>query len=221
MLTPRKRISKKELKEDKLITYSVQAREWIEDNQKNVLIAVAVVVIALAAFFIISNAREKKALASSAELAKAVQLYDARDFVSAISLLTDVTNSYKNTESGKLARFYLAQSLYNTGEYAAAQEHFRKFASGFKADEYLKVSALLGEAACLEQQDQFADAAGKFESLGKKYPESPKAAQAYLRAARCYDQAGNSDKAAGLYQLIVDEYPNSPEKNDAMLYSAM
>lgn len=221
MLTPRKRVSRKKLKEDKLITYSVKAREWIEDNQKNVMIGAVVVVVAVAAFFFISGSRQKAAVASSAELAQAVQAYDSRDFDSAITLLTDITNAYKGTKSGKLARFYLAQSLYNTGEYAAAQEHFRKFASGFKADDYLKVSALLGEAACLEQQDQFVEAAGKFEALGKKFPESPKAAHAYLRAARCYEKAGDAEKAESLYQLIIDEYPTSQEKNDAVLYSAM
>ncbi len=221
MLTPRKRVTRKTLKEDKLITYSTQAREWIEDNQRNVIIGAVAVVVAVAAFFLISNMRERAAAASSAELAEAVQAYDSRDFDSAITMLTDVTNAYKGAKSGKLARFYLAQSLYNTGEYAAAQEHFRKFASGFTADDYLKVTALLGEAACLEQQDQFVEAAGKYKALGKKYPESSKAAHAYLRAARCHEQAGNTEKAESLYQLIIDEYPTSQEKNDAVLYSAM
>ncbi len=221
MLTPRKRITKKELKEDKLITYSVKAREWIEENQKYVLIGAAAIVIAVAATLFISNSREKATAASSAQLASAVQVYDSRDYATAISLLTDVANSYKGTKSGKIARFYLAQALYSTGEYAAAQEDYRKFASGFTSDEYLKIAAMFGEAACLEQQDQFAQAAAKFEGIGKKYPESPKAAQAYLRAARCYQQAGNDDKAKTLFQLIIDEFPDAPEKNDAVLYSAM
>ncbi len=221
MLTPRKRITKKQLKEDKFITYSLKAREWIEENQKYVISGVVAIVVIIAAFLFISSSQKNAAVAASAELSQGMQVYQSRDYKNAISVLTDVTNSYKNTESGKLARFYLAQSLYHTGEYAAAQEHFRKFATSFKADEYLVISAMEGEAACLEQQDQFAEAAQKYESIAKKYPESPKAPQCYLRAARCFALAGTTDKAEKLYQIIIDEYPNSQEKNDAMLYSAM
>ena len=221
MLTPRKRITKKQLKEDKLITYSVKAKDWIEENQKFVLGGLLAIVILIGAFFLISSSRKKAAAASSLELATAMQVYESRDYTNAISLFTDIVNSYKSTKSGKIARFYLAQSLYKTGEYTAAQEHFRKFASSFNQDDFIKRSALMGEAACLEQQDQFAEAAVKFERIATKYPEAPRAAQFYLRAARCYDLAGNSEKADMLYQKIIDDYPDSAEKNDAVLYGAL
>lgn len=221
MLTPRKRITKKQLKEDKLITYAVKSKEWLDENIKYVSGGLIAVIVVIAAIFIISNTRKNAEAATSVELASAVQVYESRDYTNAVTLFTNIVNNNKSTQSGKLARYYLAQSLYKTGEYGAAQEHFRKFASSFRADDYLKNVALAGEAASLEQQDQFADAAAKYESIGKKYTDSPHIARYFLRAARCYSLAGNNTKAKEIYQLIIEKYPDSQEKNDALLYSAL
>ncbi|MBN1481565.1 hypothetical protein EH223_04310 [candidate division KSB1 bacterium] len=221
MLTPRKRITKKQLKEDKLITYTVKAKDWLDENLKYVTGGVAAVVIIIVAIFMFSTSRKNAEAATSVELANAMHVYESRDYTNAVNLLTNIVNKNKSTKSGKLARYYLAQSLYKRGEYSAAQEHFRKFATSFQADEYLKIVAMAGEAACLEQQDRFADAAVKYENIGKRYPDSPRAARYYLRAARCYALAGNSSKAQETYQLIIKNYPDSQEKNDAVLYSAL
>jgi TolA-binding protein len=220
MLTPRKRITKKKLKEDKFITYSVRVRDWIEANSKIVLSGLTALVVILAAIFIINNMRQKAEATASVELANAMHVYESRDYANAVTLFTSIVNSSGGTRSGKLARFYLAQSLYNTDEYAAAQEHFRKFASSFSGDDYIKTAALAGEAACLEQQGQFVQAAEKYQKITKKY-DTPFAARYLLRAARCYAQAGNDDKAQAIYQQIIDDYPNSQEKSDALLYSSM
>jgi len=43
MLTPRKRITKKQLKEDKLVTLYAKSRDWVEANFKLVSGAAAVI----------------------------------------------------------------------------------------------------------------------------------------------------------------------------------
>ncbi|MBN1464254.1 tetratricopeptide repeat protein [candidate division KSB1 bacterium] len=219
MLTPRKRITKKQLKEDKFITYSVQARDWIEENSRIVFGGIVVLVVILAAVFIINNMRVKAEMTASAELANAMRVFESRDYGNSVALFTGIVNSAGSTKSGRTARFFLAQSLYNTDEYAAAQEHFRKFASSCKEDDYLRAAALAGEAGCLEQQNQFSQAAEKYKNIAKKF--SPLAARYLLRAARCYAQAGNDEQAKTIYQQIIDDYPNSQEKSDALLYSSM
>ena len=221
MLTPRKRITKKQLKEDKFITYSVKARDWVEENSKFVFGGLVAVVVIVAALFIFMNSRKSAEAQASVDLASAMRVYESKDYSNSVTLLTNIVNAGGGTKSGKLARFYLAQSLYNTQEYAAAQEHFRKFASSFRGDNYLRTAALAGEAACLEQQDQFSQAAAKFAGIAKKYPDGPFVARYLLRAARCYTKAGNSEQAKLIYQQIIDEYPDSQEKNDAVLFSSL
>lgn len=221
MLTPRKRITKKDLKEDKLVTFYVNAQEWIEGHARLLTtVAVAVLVIIVGTYFYTTN-RSKSKVTASAELAKAVRLYEQNDFNNAVSLLGQIVESHGSTGSGKLARYYLANALYETNEYSLAQEHFRRFARDFGGDDHLIASAHAGVAACLEQQDQFAEAAKKYESTTKQFPKAPLASRYLLRAARCYSLAGNSEKAEQLYDKLITDYPDSAERNEALLLSAL
>ncbi len=221
MLTPRKRITKKELKEDKLVTLYAKGREWAEDNFKLITYVSAAVLLIIVASIFIQNNRVKSENEASVQLAKAIHVFDASDYSNAISILSSLVESHGSTKSGHIARLYLAQALYRTGEYAAAAEHFKKAASKLGGDIHLKTTALAGEAACMEQQGEYSQAAEKYEKIVKKYPDAPLAPYFLMRAARCFANAGDETKAKLLYKKLIDDYPESQEKNDALMLSAM
>ncbi len=221
MLTPRKRITKKALKEDKLITLYAQATKWAEENIKLITYVGAAVLLLIVASIFIQNNRARSESVASVQLARAIHVFDANDYNNAISLLSGLVENHGGTKSGRIARLYLAQALYRTGEYAAAAEHFKKAAAKLGSDIHLKTTALAGEAACLEQQGEYAQAAEKYEKIVKKYPDAPIAPYILFRAARCFANAGDSTKAEILYQKLIDDYPDSREKNDALMLSAM
>ena len=50
MLKPRKQITKKQLKEDSLVTFYFKAQEWLEVHGKTLMIAAAAVLLAIAGF---------------------------------------------------------------------------------------------------------------------------------------------------------------------------
>lgn len=221
MLTPRKRIKKKDLKEDKLVTFYFKGRDWIEDNYKIIAGALAVVVLVIAIGIVMTNRSKRAESQASVEFAKAARVYQSNDYRNAADMFTTIVNNYGGTPSGKLSRFYLAQSLYKTEQYAEAAEHFKKFYSSFGADEHLKATAIAGHAACIEQQGNYEQAAKKYEDALNKYPDAPQAAHYALRAARSYEQAGNDEQARALYQKIIKEYPDSRQKDDAVFLSAL
>ncbi len=221
MLTPRKRITKKELKEDKLITIYAKSREWAEENYKLITILSAVVVLLIAGSLLISNKRAKSEAGASVQLAKAIHAFDASDYNGAIGLLSSIVDDNGGTKSGHIARLYLAQSLYRTNEYAAAEEHFKKAASQLHNDIHLKTSALAGVACCLEQQGKYAEAAERFKKIVAKYPDAPMASYFLLRAARCSELAQDSKGAKLLYDKLAADYPESQEKNDALMLNAL
>ena len=221
MLTPRKRIKKKDLKEDKLVTFYFQTREWLENNFKIIAGALAVLALVIAVSVFVANKNKRAEAAASVEFAKAARVYQSSDYRNAATMFSTIVDNYSGTPSGKLSRFYLAQSLYRTGDYAAAAGHFKKFSSSFGADEHLKATAMAGQAASIEQQGNFQEAAAKFEAVLDKYPDAPQAAHYALRAARCYELAGNTQKAQALYDKIIKEYPESRQKDDAVFLSAM
>ena len=202
MMTPRKRIRKKDLKEDKLVTFYVQTRKWVDDNIQYISIGAAAVLVVLLGALLLSGYHAKAEQAAGVEFSKATRLFQAADYRGAARQFSTIVDSYGQTRSGKLARFYLAQSLYQTADYAGAAKQFRKAASALSADPQLKASALAGEAASVEQQGNLLDAAQKYETVVAKFKDNPRAAYYLLRAARCYELADNTAKALSLYQRI-------------------
>ncbi|MBN2410320.1 tetratricopeptide repeat protein [candidate division KSB1 bacterium] len=221
MLKPRKRITKKTLKEDKLVTFYFKAQTWINENSKTIFISAAAIVIIIAAAFLYNNSKIKSESAASVELARAVSAFQENDIQKALPLLNDIVENYGNTRSGKLALYYLANSFFKNGDYENALKNFKKFSSSFSGDELIKSSAMAGIAACYEQQGDYIQAANQYEKTADKFTKTFKAPTYLVKAARCYNLAQNSEKAKALLDKIIEQYPESKEKDEAILLKAM
>lgn len=222
MLTPKKRFSKKDLKEDKLVTYYFQVQDWFEANAKLVYGVLAVIIVLVGAYIYYDNSLEKAEQLASVDLSKAMRVYEASDYSNAITLFSNLVEEYGSTTSGKLGKFYLANSFYKIGDYTNAKEYFKKSVSGLKSDDHLAAAAAAGVAACMEQEENFAEAAKTFENVAKKYSKTPLASHYVFKAARCYTLAENKDKAASLYDQIISDYSDDEQiVQDAELFKSM
>ena len=221
MLKPRKRLTKKKLKEDKLVTFYFKATAWVEANSKYLTAGAVAVVLLFVAIYAYSNSLKSAERAASVELARAMRAYENSDYQNALTLLTNLVENYGNTPSGKLGYFYLANSFYQTGDYQNARKYYEKFASSFDGDPHILSSAMGGVAACYEQEQQYLEAAQQYLKVVKKYPKSIFAPQYLLRAARCYTLAEQPEKAKELYDRIIQEYPDSREKDEAVMLKSM
>ncbi|NLP12053.1 tetratricopeptide repeat protein [bacterium] len=221
MLRPRKHLSKKELKEDKLVIFYAKATAWLE-NYKTYLIAgvAAVIVLALGIFFYYQSSQSSEKNAS-VELAKATRVYENGNVQSAIPMLSNLVKSYGRTASGKIARFYLANAFFQTKDYDNAKINYQKFIDSFSGDEHFQAAAHGGLAASLEEKKQYAEAAAVYGKAAEKYADTVHAPLFLFKAARCYQQAGKPDQSKVLLQRIVDKYPKSAEKDEAVLQLAM
>ncbi len=220
MLKPRKKITKKQLKEDKLVTFYFQAQEWLEQNGKVLLMAVGAVVLVAAGVAYYSFAQIKAEKTASVDLARATRTLEAQDYTNAISQLSPIVDSYGSTTSGKMARLYLANAFFQTKEYANARKHYAKFAGSFKGDDYFRAAALGGVAACLEQEKNLGEAAKTYLKAADSY-KSVLAPAMLLNAGRCYNQAGNAAEARKALTRLLDEYPKATEKDDAQMLLSM
>jgi len=221
MLKPRKRLTKKNLKEDKLVTFYFNAQTWIGENSKIIIIAATAIVFIIAATFLYNNSKLKNESTASVELSKAVSAFQENDIPKALPLLNNIVENYGNTRSGKLATFYLANSFFKNGDYENALNNFKKFSSGFKGDDLIKSSAMAGIAACYEQQGDYVKAAEQYVKTAKKFNKNFKAPAYLVKAARCYNLAQNSEKAIEILDQIIEQYPESKEKDEAILLKAM
>jgi len=221
MLKPRKRITKKQLKEDKLVTFYFQATSWIEKNSKYIYMGLGAILLVVVLLFV--NARAKKSSESSAsvELSRATRAYESGDYKNAITQLSNLVENYGGTRSGILSLLYLANSFYQNGDTENAIKNYKEFYSKFSGDEHLLASAMGGIAACLEQEKKYREAAEQYEKIVHKYPKAVQAPYFLLRSGRCFTLANDNGKAKQQFEKLVKDYPNAQEKEDALMLLAM
>jgi TolA-binding protein len=221
MLKPRKRITKKQLKEDKLVTFYFKARTWAEENGKYLYIGAGIIALVIVLLFV--NAKSKRAAEENAsvELLRARKIFESGDYQNAITQFSNLVENYGSTRSGKLGFFYLANSFYLKGDFENAQKNFKKFVSGFNGDEYLMSSGMGGIAACAEQNRKYVEAAELYAKIAKKYPKGVLAPHFLIRSGRCFVLANNESKAKEQYEKIIKNYPNAQEKDEALMLMTM
>lgn len=220
MLKPRKRITKKKLKEDKLVTFYFKATQWLEDYSKYLMIAIAAIVVIAAAVVFYNYSQTKSEKTASVELARATRTLESGDFQNAIAQLSSIVDNNGGSTSGTMARLYLANAFFRNKDYVNAEKNYRKFASSFSGDDYFISAAQGGIAASLQAQKKYHEAAQVFEKAAGKY-ESVLAPNFLIQAGRCYANLGENAKAKAMYQKVIEDYPKATEKDEALMLLSM
>jgi len=225
MLKPKKGISKREIKEDKLVTSYFKTRGWIEQNKRLVSYIIAVPIVLLAVLWFVQNNRRQNNERATTDLAKVYHLYDQGQYRLAIDGipqenirgLQSIVDDYGNTQAGEMAKLYLANSYFNQNSYDKALKYFQGVDIG---DKMLASSALSGEASCYEAMGNHEEAAAVYEQAASKYMTVIQAPDDLFRAADNYALAGNKDKAAEMLRRLKKEFPASTYARDFDRYMA-
>ncbi len=220
MLSPKKKITKRELKEDALITSYVKITGFYERNKKNISIAVTVVAVLIIASIIFLKNRADNGERAAVQLGEVFSLYDNGQYQQAIdgvperniTGLKSIVDNYGSLRAGNYARFYLANAYYHLGKYDLALEQFEDFSP---TEDVLAVSRLAGIGSCYEAMGKHKEAAENFEKAATKYPQDGNAAENMSSAARNYGQAGEKETAIELYKRVQKNYPASSFARDA------
>jgi TolA-binding protein len=214
MLKPKKKITKKEIKEDKLVTTYFEATTWYETNKKivnGVLVGVVALAIVIVAYMNNVNSNNQKA---NTELGKVMPYYDQGKFDVAIGGnlqenirgLQSIVDDYSNTKAGELAKFYLANAYFSQNDLDKALKYFLDVSV---KDEMITASAIAGAGACYEAKKDYDKAASAYEKAAFKSTKDVNAAENMFHAARNYLLAGKKEKAAELFRRVKKEFPTS------------
>ncbi|MBI3586269.1 MAG: tetratricopeptide repeat protein [Ignavibacteriales bacterium] len=214
MLKPKKKISKKEMKEDKLVTTYFEATSWYENNKKIVNgVFTGLIIVAVLIVVVTNNMRSNNEKATT-ELGKVLRYYDEGKYDIAISGdlqenirgLQSIVDDYGSTKSGELAKLYLANAYYAKNNYDKALQYYSD--SSIK-DDMLSASASAGVAACYEAKGEYEKAAVYYEKAAFKNGKDVLAAENLHHAAYNYSAAGKKEKAVELYKKLKKDYPTS------------
>ncbi len=225
MLNPQKKITKKEIKEDKLVTGYFTARQWAEENSRLLVYIVLGIVACIGLGYVWMQNRADDADKAMTQLAKIEPYYDQNKYELAINGVPQegaqglkfIVDNFGGTRAGEMARLYLANSYFALNEYEQALEQYKNISID---DKIITASAYAGVASCYEAQGDHEKAATYFEKAAKKNLTMIQAPENLQRSAWNYAVAGNKEKAIELLNMLKKEFPNSAYSRNADKYIA-
>ncbi len=210
------RLTREELKEDRVATAANQAVEYAKKNARWVVAAVAILLVGIVASVLIAQGRVNAEREAALALLRGQGLYANGDMVAATTEFETVVSRYGSTKSGKLGRLFLANGQLAQGNAGAAEQSFRKFLSGGGLDPISESGARRGLASSLVMQGKVAEGAAEYVNSAR-IQGNPLVADDWLQAGIAYLKAGNRNEATAAFQTISNDYPRSTPAAEARI----
>jgi TolA-binding protein len=212
-----KRLTRKEIKEDKVADFFLAAANYTRKHSRKITgVAIGILIVLL----VITIARRERAAAeieSQTMLARANLDLKQGNYSSALQGYQAITDRFRGTWGYADAVFLSADANFATARYDSAMLFFEKYLNQKKRRDSFTISAKVGVAQCLEQLGRSADAAESYLKVAREHPSDPFAPDALFGAARCYELLQDLPKAQATYQDLIDRYPKSRQANLAKM----
>ncbi len=223
MIRQKRKITRREIKEDKLVTFYYNALSYFEKYRQQLIYGLGgVAVIALISFFYFSNKSTSNEEANAA-LARVMPLYDSGVFQEAIDGkpgtkiigLRKIVDEFSGTENGETAKIYLANSYFSLGK---MEEAFELYDSYSGENELLKAAAYAGVAGYYEAKNDFKEAANHFKKAAGVSDANVLNPQYLMFASINLIQAGEKSEAKEILTALKKDFSKSSYIRDADRY---
>ena len=220
MLKPRKRITKKQIKEDPLVTTYFKTIDFFKEHSQKFTTGLVVLMAIIVLFVFLMRSKKNAEYGASEQLAKATAELSQNNNQEAIDILLNMIDNFSGTKSAANGMYLLGKAYYDKGEFDKSLLHFEKYLDDYGDDKILASAAFSGIASSYEQLGNYLEAAKNYEKGAKTYPDHFNAARQLFDAGRCFMLADKKANAKECYKLIIDNYSENNLKNDAELYLA-
>jgi len=214
MLTKKKKLSKREIKEDKLVTTYYKVYNYFLENKNRIgMYAGGLLVVIAVIYFYINNKAENNTQAGI-QLSRVIDLYDSGAYLEAIEGrqgtnivgLKKIVAEYGGTENGETAKIYLANSYQMLGK---IEDAFKSYEDYGGSNKIFKATALSGEAGYYAYKNDYEKAADLYLSASRVSKENVLNPEYMLKAAINYIDAGKKDDAKDLLEIIKKDFTTS------------
>ncbi len=209
MARKHRKLTKKEIKEDRVAEFFVEMVQYTRENSKRI---VGIALVGVVALLIATVAiRERRAAENEAEVWvwRANMDMKTGNVGSAMQAYSAVIERYRGTWGHSDASFFLANARFAVGQYDSARVQFGKYLNLGKRRREFTVSSKEGIAQCLEELGGYREGAESYLKVQREHPDSPLAPDALMGAARCYRLAGDLASAENAYNNLLEIYPDS------------
>jgi tetratricopeptide (TPR) repeat protein len=214
MLQKKKKLSKKEIKEDKLLVFYKNAVVFFEQNKNKVLIYAGVLIAVIAIVYFYLNQKSETNEKAGLELSRIMTLYDQGSYLEAIEGrlgtniigLKNLVEEYGGTENGETAKIYLANSYAFLGNYDEAFKYYKDYSGSI---DYFEAASLAGQAGYYAVKEDYARAANLYLKASKISKINSQNPDYLLNAGINFMRSGEKEEAKILFNRIKEDYATS------------
>ncbi|MGB1185099.1 MAG: tetratricopeptide repeat protein, partial [Schleiferiaceae bacterium] len=190
-----------------------KTERFLEENAKQVGIAIAAIVAVVVVFFLYNTQiAEPKAKDASTEMAQAVKWFEADSMNLALNGnsasygLLDIIEEYGSTPAGNSANYYAGLAYYAMGDFQNAISYLDDYNASEVATAAVAKGAIGDAFVELGQMDDALDYYLKAVNATDNSFTTP----LYLwKAGLIYESMEKNSKAVALYERIAEDYPES------------
>ena len=214
MLTKRKKLSKKEIKEDKLVTTYYKAYGFIQENKNRLAMYVGILAVVILAIVLFMNNKKKNNETAGTELARVMSVYDSGNYLEAIEGragtkligLKQIVDKFGSTENGEIAKVYMANAYNNLGKLDDAYKFYQDYSGSNKI---FKATALAGQASYQAYKKNYEKAADLYKKAAFVSEADVLNPEYLLNAGINYMAAGKNSDAKELFDKIKKDFTTS------------
>ena len=218
MARTRRRISRREMKEDRFILWLLEASSEIDKHKKTIIAAAALVIVCVAGGYYWSNKQVGDLVEAGKVFAPAQSAMLDNRYEDAIPMYERVIDEFGGTPLALEATIELANAYFQTGDFESARSHYESYLDEYDDEDAIyQLTARTGLAACDEEEENYEAAARQYLALADEDPDGYLAPGLLLDAARCFKAAEQKDRARALYDRVVETYEATPYARDAQI----
>ncbi len=214
MLAKKKKLSRKEIKQDRLVEFYYKSQNYFTENKNRIYMYLGVLVIVILAIYYVVDQRKESNLKAGLELSRVMELYDMGAYLEAIEGrqgtniigLKRIVEEYGSTENGETAKIFLANSYSSLGQIEEAYKYYEDY--GGSIDMY-KATAFAGQGSYHSFKGEYKRAADLYFRAARVSKENIMRPEYLLQAAINYINAGDKAEAKELLQTIKEDYKTS------------
>jgi len=226
MIKKKRKLSKKEIKEDKLVSFVFKTRSFYEDYKNKIFTYGTVVVVAVALAYFYVNQKRTDNENAGVELSRTMIIYDQGAYLQAIEGqqgtniigLKKIVEDYSGTENGESAKIFLANSYSFLGNYEEALKYYEDYSGDI---DYFKAAAISGRAGYYASTNDYEEAAGLYLEAADVTEVNAQNPEYLLNAGINLLKADNKEEAKTLFETIREKYPTSLAGREIGQYLAL
>ena len=214
MLKPKKKFSKKDIKQDPFLEKVDKAEAYFETNRQQIFQVIAALLVIFFGYQFISNSNETKNIEANSLLSQALVAIEKGDNDNAIVQFESLIQKYPNTDSEEIAYYYLGKTYFDQKIYSDAKTQLSLFAESSSVPALIPPTyIMLAEIALGENLIE--EAISLYTKAKSKSTLSHQKNELALYIAHLELFQGNSEKAQSIAQEIVNQEFASDKLKDS------